>query len=211
MRKALTALVLAVSLAAGSLSTAGAAADPGVDTLDWAWADWTVPTKDPNRFKWYFGMYFRWATVGGKARPFATIGTGTCVRTHEKHSTTVECGGRGIRTKQKDWDYSSDPALTAAHLVVKKEGRHTIDWTARDPAPSTFTAQGICKDGIAQGGGIFRDTRAVGRVYGKNFKPRRWFDFSFLMSGVLVSTCPGYVDIAERLQAGRPITITRTL
>lgn len=213
MRRVVTAVVLAATLAAGSLS-AGASADPGLHTLDSAWADWTVPTKEANRFKWYFGIYHQYAGMNEKPRPFVTLGKGVCVRTKTKQSTTVKCHGRAAPSlKRKDWDYSADPALTEARLVVRRNGRHTIDWSARkrEPAPSIFTAEGMCENGTAQGGGIFRFTRAVGHLHGKHFKPRRWFDFSFLMSGVLVSTCPGYVDIAERLQAGRSITITRTL
>lgn len=211
MRRVVTALFLAATLAAGSLS-AGAAADPGLHTLDSAWADWTVPTKAANRFKWYFGIYHQYSGMNEKARPFVTLGKGACVRTRSKQATTVRCHGRAApMLKRNEWNYSTDPALTEARLVVRRNGRHRIDWSARKPVPSIFTAEGMCENGTAQGGGIFRLTRAVGHLHDQRFKPRRWFDFSFLMSGVLVSTCPGYVDIAERLQAGRSITITRTL
>ena len=211
MRRAITAVVLAVSLATALLPAGGATADPGIDTLDTAWADWAVATDKPNHFKWYFAMYFKWSRMGDDGRPFVALGTGTCVRKATKHAQTVRCGGRAKPLEPKSWTYSTDAALTEADLVVRQNGRHTVHWTPRNPVPSIFTVESVCANGTGHGGGLYRNTRARGHLYGKRFKPQRWFDISFLMSGMIASTCPGYVDLAERLQAGERITITRTI
>ena len=211
MRRAITAVVLAASLAAALLPAGGAAADPGVDTLDIAWANWAVPTGKPDHFTWYFGTYFRWSNMGEDERPFVMIGSGTCVRTKAKHTMTVKCGGRGKPIKPKNFDYSTDPALTEADLVVRHNGRHKIHWTPHRPVPSIFTVESVCENGTGHGGGLYRSTRAVGNLYGKGLKPQRWFEYSFLMSGMIASTCSRYVDLAERLQAGKRITITHTI
>lgn len=176
-----------------------------------AWADWAVPGERPNHFHWYFGAYLQFSDVG-EPRPFATIGSGFCVKEQQKHGFSVSCRGRGERLDKKEWDFSMDPTLSSARLVVTKDGdRHRVGWTAREPVPGMFTAWSECESQeVAAGGGLHRDTRAVGRLYDHKFVPHGWLDWSFLMSGGMADACPTYASLADRLAEGKTITLVRT-
>ncbi len=214
MRRAIAVLTAVLCLGAG-LVPAAASTGPGVDRLELAWASWSVPTDDVDRFRWYFGAYLRWSDLTEDNRGFATIGKGLCERDRNRNSVSISCEGRGPALKPDQWEFSADPALTSARLVVRRNGRsHRVDWKMREgrPAPGFFTAEGQCSLGAPTGGGLHRDTRAVARLFGRRFAPRYWFDWSFLMSGGFLDPCTGYYErIASRLYAGKSISVNVTI
>lgn len=170
-----------------------AGGEPNVRIEREASADWMVPTGKPHHFRWYYAWVWDSQGAGDVPPSFVSIGGGTCVRKRSKNSVSVTCRGSKY-AHGKISDFSMAPDASSAHLRFRKNGvTHRVDWTAKEPRPGLYGAEEWCYDrqgneeGRGLGGGISRDARASGRVFGQRVKKSTlWTEMA---TGAMASQC----------------------
>ena len=208
------------ALMAAPAATSAAPVDVRRDTL--AYAGWSFPMDKPNHYRWYFA--FVWDMDGTTSESkfgIAAIGRGTCVREKLKGGgMSIGCSGTGAVVGTPDKAFDMDPALRSAKLTLRKNGNtHRVKWTASDDdVPNLYLSQEVCgspdgyADGQGVGGGLVRETRATGTVFGTKVKPKRWWDWSDLWSGAMATQCTFSDEFAElrNAQPGDRISVSET-
>ena len=197
----MTVLALAAS---GPLPARGA----GVTTQKNALANWLRPTQEKNHYRWFFAAGATDLRVGGREEPpFATFGKGICIRKRKRTFVDITCITRSQTGAEGPSTFEMDAAATEARLRVRRNGptrKATI--VAGEPSDNSLYQAGVsCGNGSGAGAGIFRFSEATGRMFGRRLKSSGRYDFSMMMSGALVDTCDGPVELFEDLAAGREI------
>ena len=197
--------MLVLTLAApGPLPARGA----GVTTQKFALASWLRPTQEKNHFRWFFAAGATDLRIGGREEPpFATFGKGICIRKRKRTFVDITCGARSQTGAEGPRTFEMDAAATEAQLRVRRDGiNRRAKIVAGEPNDDSLYQAGVsCGNGGGAGAGIFRFSEATARMFGRRFKTTGRYDFSMMMSGALVDTCGGPVDLFENLAAGREI------
>lgn len=200
MRKVLVSL-LALMVAAGI--AAPASGDPNVRRDEGAQADWFVPTGEKNRFLWLGAYVSRSTVVGGTAEWFSYAGfvKGRCIREKTPRYISISCNGRDFIPADPEKDFEMSALATEASLRVRHEGEtHAVRWSARGPGVGTYLASEYCasfepgeeepkEEGQGEGGGIWNDAEATGKLFGYRFADPGKARWPGLMTGVMVTTC----------------------
>lgn len=180
MRRIATLLV-ALVIGAGALpATAMPGASGGLDQF--AEADWVVMNGRDSAT-----MYFAlgWRMVGDLgAVTLGAVGKGKCRVERTKHMTSISCHASG-RGKELDLDeFEFDPALRSAAIDFTFKGqRQSVKWRGRGQLPY-FGGQVAGGDGFAAaGGGMAREARAMGRIFGQKMVTRGWMSMAYLGQG----------------------------
>jgi len=206
MRRHLATLGLALVLAAALVVPAHGAAS----TQKLAFGSWAVPTNDPDRFTWYFAAGMTDLHAGESEMSWASVGKGSCVRKKTRRSVSVSCSARSGPSSEDPSSFVMDEAATEAQIRIEERGTiHTAQISTGDfTDDGIFTSQMACENGGGAGGGIYRNSEAAARLFGRKLTAKTWLDFSVLMSGAGVSHCPRAVDLFTDLAAGEEIRLT---
>ncbi len=188
----------------------GVATGEGVSTQKAAFASWAVPTDHPRKFLFFFAVGTHDLHVGERETTVSAVGKGVCWKDKARRATQVSCrGGLGF-IDERPSSFEMDSLATGARVRVRGRGDvHKARWKARAASDDGFyTSELECELGGGAGAGFVRFSKARGRLFGRELKARRWFDFSLMMSGAFVEACPRAASFVTDVAAGEPVRIT---
>jgi hypothetical protein len=198
-RWALLVVCIAV-LAAPSVAAAPASVPDKVRRDRQAEADWIVKGEGPTG---YMG-YFAWVIDFSEVREFPDTAVvlmfkGPCEVEKSRGGWSIGCSGRGFGKEVAASRFRMDPILDSASISVKHgRRRHRVGWTATQSVPGLYSFSEACfglneegepEEGSGEGGGIVKDAKAAGRIFGHRLKTSTRFDTAGLWGGATVTEC----------------------
>ena len=159
-------------LAAAFLVVAGlppvATASPNARAERIATAFWRLPTNTKHEYIGYSAFAWTSESVGGSGPSFAGVARSRCREERSPHSISVTCSGGDFVSGDPSKVFEMSPDGSEAHLKITKDG-HTqeVSW-AGDPIPTGeyFAEESCGGDGHGYGGGVAREARATGTIFG---------------------------------------------
>lgn len=191
------ALLVVASLAAP------AAGGPNLRRDEEAFADWFLPTGEKNEFKWLGAYVLRSTVLAGDAEWFSGAGfvKGRCVRERTRKYTSISCESSDVVQGDPNEDFEMSPLATDATLRIRDKGRtHVVEWTTTPTHGGMYSSSEFCfsfeegeeepsEEGEGQGGGIWNDADAIGRLFGYRFNDPKQARFPSLSTGLMLTTC----------------------
>jgi hypothetical protein len=141
-------------------------------------AEWFVPTKNQDRFRWFFvrAVQSDEQYGDGQGPDEALMGKGICIREYTESSYSYHCFERERVTGKADGHFEMDDTAQWATLEIETAGgTYSVEWQEEKPYGGLYGKGDSCEDangneGVGQGGGIFRGAIASGRMFGERLK-----------------------------------------
>lgn len=145
-----------------------------------AFAIWVQP--EGQKLVAYFALAERFVDpAGGGVVTVGGVAKGTCRTSGGRRFEMVVCSARGPIKEIPFQDFTVDPTLGTATLVVTSRGTtHEVTWTATDPAPTAGAGAEAGPFGAGAGVGMGRSVRAAGTLFGRSVEGGGEFDFADL-------------------------------
>ena len=184
-------ILLAVSLTAIVPPASG---DENVRLERTAEADWMVPTRERNHFRWYYAWVEDKTGAGDVPGSFVSVGSGECDRKKTKRYISIICWGKRFAGARGTSGFTMAPDASSAELHFKHKGdTQHVSWRDGKP-PGLYQAEEGCSDtqgneGRGLGAGIWRDARATGKIFGARLTKKTNGFWSGLSTGAMASQC----------------------
>jgi hypothetical protein len=180
-------------------------------------ARWLLPTSESGHYR-ILAIEIWGATYAPSSaeRLILAVLRGRCeVEDLDGGGWRMGCFGRGAIKRIPSASFSMDPLLRFAHLDARLGGRRyraTWDAAEDDILPGIFHYSERCiskeEEGRGQGGGMFRETSAQGRVSGRRYETDIRYEDAVLSSGVVVTECDVPWTASQIRRAARGETVT---
>ena len=191
-------LVTALALVALASLVAPATGEPSVRREEFAYTTWMLPAGEPGHFTWYGAYAARDTVIIGpdgleKLMSHGAFFRGDCAKRKTRGGTFVECMSRDNILINVRKEFEMSPLADSATMRTRANGQtFSVEWSG-DPVPGTYQTFEACWDpegntGEGQGGGIWRSSDSVARLFGRRFASGS-ADSAGLSTGGMVSEC----------------------